>query len=193
MYANDYEGAFCLSSSDGDFWGNSHNGWAGGQLCRMFDLKNHQGEYKIADTDSPFEYIPTFTCPATNGKAEWGKSEGGYGINVIATYYYTSQVSSDFLGGRPAPGGRVDRILHPEYCFLYSDVIPNYAIGYNGVPPYAENKGCLPWWDGLSDRHLEGFNVVYWDGACETRNQQKFFDEYSPVFWEIAPKFGAGY
>ncbi|MBN1555425.1 MAG: type II secretion system protein [Phycisphaerae bacterium] len=193
LYAHDYDGVFCLSSDDNNFWGNSHNGWAGEQLCGMFDLKNHQGQPKHADTASPYEYLPIFSCPATNGFCDWGRSEGGYGLNVLATYYYTDAISHDFLGDRPAPGGRMDQIQHPEYCFLYSEVIPNHVIGYNGTPPYSENKGCIPWWDGLSDRHLGGFNVVYWNGACETRNQEEFFDHWGDVGWEINLKFGGGY
>jgi len=197
MYLNDNDGVFTTTGGVCGFWGDnniddsntSDNNSALEKICRTGDLRNNEGEWFPYDsplsTDAPRPYVPLLRCPATSG-AYW--DEGGYAVNGVSTTADVGYVASLYAWLK-IPAGKLDTIPNPSHCFLFSEVVGNFLTSPRGAVGYPEKWGCMPYTDYFTDRHQDGFNVLYWDGVVEP---MKWDDLYSHPQWEIYNMYGAG-
>ncbi|MBN1556253.1 MAG: prepilin-type N-terminal cleavage/methylation domain-containing protein [Phycisphaerae bacterium] len=187
MYLNDNNGVFTTHEGPGTFWAD-HNILSLTKICEAGELRNNQGTYEPYDSfnsEGVRPYILLLQCPATKGI--YSDGDGGYAVNAVSTTTDTAEAASR---GLPIPEGKLDAIPDPGKCFLYSEVVGNFQTSPRGAPGnWAEHRNCMPYTDYFTDRHQDGFNVLYWGGAVEP---MKFDDLYSYPWWEMCYYFGTG-
>jgi prepilin-type N-terminal cleavage/methylation domain-containing protein len=187
LHAEENEGAFTSTSTNWGVWGDN-NLYALRKVCRTGEMQNNQGDYFPWDNlnaEGSHSYLPLLRCPSTSGEY----MGGGYSVNAVSTYENTDEVSVTCLQGDPAPGGRLEAIQNPDKCFLFSEVIGNLEPGFDGSIGWAENNCCLPYFQYFTDRHMDGFIVLYWSGSV---SHMEYDDFYSHECWWLRRVYGGG-